>query len=223
MLATLLLPSLSTNSNKTVTKQMPPAPVRIVDAPDTKVVNAPRTVVDGDTASKGCAEQTWPYIEARCLTRATTTAAPLVDSTRSEPASVKSTQVQLVTPQTEIAPAPARSSTSPNDPQPPLKDAPNNSGGPTTVGTAHVADTSSLPAPPGALVSTLPGEMPASAPQATDAARMAPVAVAAGLAMTRLTAGEQPKVRTRSDRRRRTAHSSRSFRLFGFRVGGLRF
>ena len=66
VLATLLGPS--TDSNKTVTKQMPPAPVRIVDAPDMKVVNAPRTVVDGDTASKGCAEQTWPYIEARCLT-----------------------------------------------------------------------------------------------------------------------------------------------------------
>ena len=65
VLATLL--GLSTDSNKTVTKQMPPAPVRIVDAPDTKVVNAPRTVVDGVTASKGCAEQTWPYIEARCL------------------------------------------------------------------------------------------------------------------------------------------------------------
>jgi hypothetical protein len=215
VLATLLLPGLSTDTNKTVTKQMPPAPVRIVDAPDTKVVNAPRTV-DGVTASKDCAEQTWPYIEARCLTRATTAAAPLVDSERSAPtASVK----PPVTPQTEITPGAAR----PNDPQPPLKDAPNNSVGPTTVGTAHVADTSSLPAPPGALVSTLPGEMPASAPQATDAARMAPVAVAAGLAMTRLTAGEQPKVRTRSDRRRRTAHSSRSFRLFGFRVGGLRF
>ena len=177
-----------------------------------------------DTASKGCAEQTWPYIEARCLTRATTTAAPLVDSTRSEPASVKSTQVQPVNPQTEIAPA-ARSSMRPNHPQPPLKDAPNNSVGPTTAGTAHVADTSSLPAPPGAVVSRLPGEMPASAPQATDAARMAAVAgtVAAGLAITTLAAGEQPKVRTRSDRRRRTAHSSRSFRLFGFRVGGLRF
>ena len=177
---------------KTLTKQMPPAPVRIIDAP--------QTVVDGDVASRGCAEQTWPYIEARCLTRATT-------------------------PQTEIAPGAARASTRPNDPQPPLKDAPNNSVAPTTAGTAHVADTSSLPAPPGALVSRLPGEMPASAPQATDAARMAAVAgtVAPGLAITTLAAGEQPKVRTRSDRRRRTAHSSRSFRLFGFRVSGLRF
>ena len=64
---------------QTTTKQMPPAPVRIVGAPDPKVVNAPRTV-DGVRARKGCADQTWPYIESRCLTRTTTAAAPLVDS-----------------------------------------------------------------------------------------------------------------------------------------------
>jgi hypothetical protein len=193
MAASVLATPLALSADyKTMTKQMPLAPVRIIDAP--------RTVAEGDPANKDCAEQTWPYIEARCLTRVT--ASP-----------------------NEIAPGAARSSTRPNDPQPPRRDAPNNSVGPTTTGTAHVAGTSSLPAPPGAVLSTLPGEMPASAPQVTEAARMAAVAgtVAAGLAITTPAAGEQPKVRTRSDRRRRTAHSSRSFRLFGFRVGGLRF
>ena len=58
-MSVLATPLALSTDYKPVTKQMPPAPVRIVDAP--------RTVVDGDTASKGCAEQTWPYIEARCL------------------------------------------------------------------------------------------------------------------------------------------------------------
>jgi hypothetical protein len=220
VLATLLLPSLSTDATAT-TKQMPPAPVRIVRAPDSKVMNSPRTVVDSVRAREGCADQTWPYIESRCLTRTTTTAAPLVDSTRSAP-NAPPPQNAPVTPKLDIDPPTlVRSSTRPSDPQPPLKDGPNDSLGPTTVGKADITDPSSythMPPAPGGT----PREMPAL--QLTDAAKMAPVAatVAAGLAMTKLTAAP-PEVRTRSDRRRRTAHSSRSFRLIGFRVGGLRF
>ena len=221
VIATLLLPGLSTDATAT-TKEVPPAPVRIVGAPDPKFMNTPTTDVDSVRTREGCADQTWPYIKSRCLTRTTTTAA-----TRSAPnAPAKSSQTAPVFPKIEIdPPTPARSSTGPSDPQP-LKDGPNNSVGPTPVGKAHVPDTSSyahMPPAPSALLPRTPGEMP-QALQLTDEARVATVAAttAAGLAMTRLTA-EPPKVRTRSDRRRRTAHSSRSFRLFGFRVGGLRF
>jgi len=219
VLATVLLPGLSTDATATA-KQVPPAPVRIVGAPDPKFVNTP---TDGVRGREGCEDQTWPYIESRCLTRTTTTAAPLVDSTRSAPnAPAKSTQTAPITPKIDVDPPTlARSSTWPSDPQPPLKDGPNKSVGPTTVAKAHVPDTSSdthMPPAPGALLPRTPREMPAL--QLTDVAPVA--AVAAALAMTRLTA-EPPEVRTRSDRRRRKAHSSRSFRLFGFRVGGLRF
>ena len=220
VLATLLLPGLSTDATAT-TKQVSPAPVRIVGAPDPKFL-------DSVGGREGCADQTWPYIESRCLTRTTTAAAPLMVSTRSAPsAPAQSPQTAPpVTPKIEIdPPTPARASTWPSDPQPLLKDGPNNSVGPATVAKAHVPDTSSythMPPAPGSLVPRTPREMPAL--QLTEEARMALVAatVAAGLATTRLTA-EPPKVRTRSERRRRTTHSSRSFRLFGFRVGGLRF
>ena len=77
VLATLLLPGLSTDATAT-TKQVPPAPVRIVGGPDPKFL-------DSVGGREGCADQTWPYIESRCLTRTTTAAAPLMDSARSAP------------------------------------------------------------------------------------------------------------------------------------------
>ena len=51
MVAALSQPALSTRS---APKQTTPAPVRVVDAP---------------AAKESCAEQAWPYMEARCLTR----------------------------------------------------------------------------------------------------------------------------------------------------------
>ena len=179
--AALSLPALSTSPTTTATKQMPAVSVRIVDAP---------------RAKEGCAEQTWPYIEARCLTRAANNAAPLANTGPSKSAlpvapSASAPQVVPSAPQIAVAEpvAPVRSKSLPSDPQPTARDAANTS----VVMTAD------------ARAATIAGP------------------AAASLAMTSLAAVEEPKVRPRAERRRRAIHSSHSFGLFGFRIVGSRF
>ena len=224
VIAALFAPVLPTGPAST-TKLTQPAPVRIVDTRKTKVEDVAR-------ATEGCAEQTWPYIEARCLTRATNIAAPLANTapltsaTPVAPLTSPPHDVQSA-PQAAVVPsAPVPSQTLRSDLQPTTRDVTNRSVVKPADTTADVTGSSSLvsplPAPPGAKP-RLPEEIPASAPSSKDTARGAPIAdtVAAGLAMTRLSAVE--KVRPRAERRRRAVHSSRNSGLFGFRIGGIRF
>lgn len=195
-------------------KQTTPAPVRIVDAP---------------TAKEGCAEQAWPYMEARCLTRDAKNAAPLINTALSAPASptVPSSAPHVVPGalQTTVSepPAPVRSQPLPTDAQPMARDTANKAvvvpeaareGVP---GSSRLAST--LPPPPGA-VPRLPNEMPTSTPRYPDPARPEAIArtVAAGVA-TRSTAVQERKIRPRAERRRGAKRANRSFQLFGFRIG----
>ena len=126
-------------------------------------------IVDAPMAKEGCAEQTWPYIEARCLTRAANNAAPLANTAPSESAppvapSASAPQVVPSAPQIAVAEpvAPVRSKTLPSDPQPTARDAANTS----VVMTAD------------ARAATIAGP------------------AAAGLAMTSLAAVEEPESQT---------------------------
>jgi hypothetical protein len=220
VLAALSLPALSTGTAATTptaataTKQMPAVPVRVIIAPR--------------ATKEGCAGQTWPYIEARCLTRAENNAAPLANASAS-PVAPSASAPQAVPPAPQIAaaepPAPGRSQTVPSDPKPTVRDAANTSvvvtPDPRVDGPSLARLAPPMPTPPGA-EPRLPGAVPASAPPSTDAARTAAIAgtAAAGLALTTV---EEPKVGPRAERRRREIHSSRRFGLFGFRIFGGRF
>ena len=167
-------------------KQTTPAPVRIVDAP-TAILKI---------SQEGCAEQAWPYMEARCLTRDAKNAAPLINTALSAPASptVPSSAPHVVPGalQTTVSepPAPVRSEPLPTDAQPMARDTANKAvvvpeaareGVP---GSSRLAST--LPPPPGA-VPRLPNEMPTSTPRYPDPARPEAIArtVAAGVATNR--------------------------------------
>ena len=222
VLAALSQPALST---RTAAKQTTPAPVRVVDAP--------RAVVDAPRAKEGCAEQTWPYVEARCLTRDAKNAAPLANTAPSPPASptVPSSVPQVVprASQTESEPpAPVRSQPLPTDPQAIARDTANKAVVVPEAAREGVSDSSrlasTLPPPPGA-EPRLPNGMPTSTPRYPDAARPAAIAstVAAGVAMTRSSAVQERRIRPRAERRRGAIRPSRSFGLFGFRIVGVRF
>ncbi len=212
--AALYLPALST---VTATRQMPAAPMRVVDTPRAK--------------EAGCAEQAWPYIEARCTTRAANNAAPLANtapSTSAPPVAPSASARQVVPPAPHIAvaepPVPVRSQTLPSNPEPTVRDAANTLVVVTADPKADVPGSSRLgppmPTPPGA-EPRLPGTMLASAPPATDAARAAAIAGTAAASLA-LAAVEEPKVRPRAERRR-AIHSSHRFGLFRFRIVGARF
>ena len=230
VLAALSQPALST---RTAAKQTTPAPVRVVDAPRA-VVDAPRAVVDAPRAKEGCAEQTWPYMEARCLTRDAKNATPLANTAPSPPASptVPSSVPQVVPRASQTTesepPAPVRSQPLPTDPQPIASNTANKAVVVPEAATKGVSDSSrlasTLPPPPGA-EPRLPNGMPTSTPRYPDAARPAAIAstVAAGVAMTRSSAVQERRIRPRAERRRGAIRPSRSFGLFGFRIVGVRF
>jgi hypothetical protein len=209
VLAALSLPALST---RTETKQATPAPVRIVGAPGAK---------------EGCAEQTWPYMDARCLTRDANNAAPLAGT--APPASASPTvpappapQVVPLAPQAAMAElsASVRPQSLPSNPQPIARDPANKVAAMPADPRERVPESArlALPPPPGA-EPRLPDEMPASTSQNTDAARLAAIAgtVAAGPAMTRSPAMQERTIRPRAERRRGAIRPGRSFGLFGFR------
>jgi hypothetical protein len=187
----LSLPALLTGTSATATTQMSAVPMRVIIAPR--------------ATKEGCTEQTWPYIEARCLTRAENTAAPLANAP-GPPAAPSASAPQAMPPAPQIAAAESTVRDAANSSvvvkPDPRADVP---------GSARLAPP--MPTPPGA-EPRLPGAMPTSAPPSNDAARAAAVTgtAAAGRALTDV---EEPKVEPRAERRRE--HSSRRFGLFGFR------
>lgn len=175
VVAAIGLPSVAKGTAKTAAV---PANVRVVDAPQRK---------------EGCAEQTWPYIEARCLTRAADKASP--PASKPEPAAPISPIIATA----PVAPTPAQSAAiepaaaSPVSPR---------------VADSHPMPPA-LPVPPGAELRPA-GERLASAP-------VADAAVAALAAGATIGAAEAMKNRPRAERRRSTSQSRRGLRLFGFR------
>lgn len=224
--AFLAAPSLAALPLGKITAATKPGLNRLVDAP--QIVR----VVDAPQKQDACAAQIWPYIEARCLARASNNTAP--------PASIP--PVLPPTAVTQVAPpasspqiaaveisSPAASSTAPNEARPSVKDS-TDARLAAPIGTM-TKDTAGLPRP---AVSALPppgaepktrGEATEPAPPSSDAAKTAVIAGAAmpGLAVMGASNSAEPQAKPRAEGRRRVGHGSRSLRIFGFRIGGVRF
>lgn len=171
----------------------PPAPVRVVDAPDLK---------------QDCAEQTWPYIAAHCLTRAAKSPA---ETSPSQTAAVAAppqavTQAIPAAPRPAVAEPPTQPASTLPQPapnmstvavQPAYKTLP-----PAAETKPAIAGASPLPVPPGAEPRPA-GEKLASVPPAETVG-----------------SAENAPAQPRAERRRRASHSHRSIAIFGFRIVG---
>ena len=201
IVGSLVLPSPAKGIGKTSTAA-PPALVRVVNAPD---------------LNKDCAEQTWPYLAAHCLTRAAGSPAVEQSQPQTKPVAAAPRTVSPVNP-FAIAEPPAAPQTADSAPNTTAASAPST---PQADAMAHASvpdvSHSALPVPPGAEPRPA-GERLASAP-ATDAATAAPLIGAAAA----IGALENAQAQPRAERRRRSTHAHRGFGLFGFRVVRLPF
>jgi hypothetical protein len=202
IVGSLALPSPAKGIGKTSTAA-PPAPVRVVNAPD---------------LNKDCAEQTWPYLAAHCLTRAAGSPAIEPSQPQTNPVAAAPQTVTPVNPFTIAEPPAQRQTAGSALNTAAAASAPGASGADATKN-ANLADVSQpvLPVPPGAEPQPA-GERLASAPD-PDAATAAPLIGAAAAVGAMTNAKTQP----RAERRRRATHAHRGFSLFGFRVVRLPF